>query len=1452
MITFVFYPIKMKANHFYSRIIIIVLIIFPSITFIPLFAQPLDVTIGFNPNNECSGTQISFTSIVTGGTPPFVYSWNFDDQTSPNNTSSQANPIHIFNPLGCGTANYSVSLTVTDTTGGLNTTVTATALVTIKKRPDPQLSELLNVPPFSNCYSNPPPTPANPSDTILVVNATQESYCVVPDSYSIDWGDGSAILTGLKDSDFPIQHIYTQLGAFNLKFGCKGTNDCVGLTTHVVKNESNPACGVSSPGQTQGCAPISFAFNLGNSYINNSPYTEYQWNFGDGSPIINWDQQTALDSNGIINHTFTVSSCPVGGEFVVNVMATNSCSSTSGTVDGVVIWSAAQIVLDTVGGCVGQPVTFSNQSVNGFGPGCTNLTEYSWVFGNGNTYTGYNPPPQIYLEPGVYFVLITGDSYCGETTLSLPVIIDEPPTAAGYATPLSSCVSDSLIVNFTNQSTGENLKYLWSVEPDTGYVFVSNTDSTAKDPSIQFTVYGDYLVTLTTTNNCDVDYKTFDISIHDKPSAEFSEDEIVTCDSPFIYSVTPDDISYDDHGEPITAYNWYFVGGNPGTSNIPYPANISYPNSGNFTARLITQNNCGSDTTLQIIEIITQVDPVITPDTAVCFNSPGFWLFADPDIGNWEGEIVDENGFVTTNTIGTFCLKYTDECLVPDSMIVTIHPLPQVEILSADVGVCVYDDPLIFTGLPAGGIWQGNGIANPNVGEFNPSLSGPGQFQVFYSYSDSFPNCVCFNSDEIIVTVDSKPEPDFLPADTSFCAGIEYIFTNYTLGGNNNEILWEFSDGFTSSSSNEVIHTFADTGNYWIKISASSLFGCIDSTIRYIRVIQPPPNPYFTMDFTPSSFCSPVEVNILFDPTVYDDFITFDWNFGNGGSLTSKYSFSDTTLTFYQGIVDTTYYVSLEVINQCGTFIYLDSVVVHAPPIAGFGKDFNWNCSPKPVTFINKSLGIADSIYWDFGDGTDTVLYYPQMDQILKHSFYTEVVDTVFNISMITYNTCGTDTISDYIEVFPNTLTAFFNTDTTFGCSPLTANFTNYSSPHTLHNTWAVINGTDTLKYINKDFTYTFRNSTVVTDTFLVQLWIDDNCSRDTAFSKVVVYPVPEMNFQMSINEICAGEIITFENQSNVADFYWDFGDGTILYPQSNIVDHVYDSSGQYEVLLIGRSVDFGCWDTLSKIINIKPTPQAFIQTTQTAGCAPFGVYFESDSSFNKIWDFGDQSQLSVDPFHVFFEPGLFKVTMISEFENFCSDTAFLEIRVLPRPQSDFTINSLGGYPEKVQLTNISNDYISCEWILPDNESVFDCENLEFDFDNIGSYPITLITTNAYDCNDTVTKSYDVYFKGLFIPDAFSPNNPGEKIREFKAVGIGLKEYYLEVYDTYGNLLWRTDILSDSKPANGWDGSFDGKPLQQDVYMWKADAVFLDNTIWQGMDNGSGIKKKFGTVTLIR
>jgi gliding motility-associated-like protein len=115
---------------------------------------------------------------------------------------------------------------------------------------------------------------------------------------------------------------------------------------------------------------------------------------------------------------------------------------------------------------------------------------------------------------------------------------------------------------------------------------------------------------------------------------------------------------------------------------------------------------------------------------------------------------------------------------------------------------------------------------------------------------------------------------------------------------------------------------------------------------------------------------------------------------------------------------------------------------------------------------------------------------------------------------------------------------------------------------------------------------------------------------------------------------------------------------------------------------------------------------------------------------------------------------------------------------------------------------------------------------------------------------------YDLMFKGLYVPNAFSPGHFDQEVAVFKPKGINLLKYNIEIYDRSGNLLWNSSKLDGSgSPAQAWDGTFNGEVLKQGVYLWRISAQFRDGKYWEGdsVGNVEGIPQtKSGTITLIR
>ncbi len=239
-------------------------------------------------------------------------------------------------------------------------------------------------------------------------------------------------------------------------------------------------------------------------------------------------------------------------------------------------------------------------------------------------------------------------------------------------------------------------------------------------------------------------------------------------------------------------------------------------------------------------------------------------------------------------------------------------------------------------------------------------------------------------------------------------------------------------------------------------------------------------------------------------------------------------------------------------------------------------------------------------------------------------------------------------------------------------------------------------------------------------------------------------------------------------------------------------------------------------------------------------------------------WDYGDGSPLTSELSHEFVnetdEIAVYR-TSVHVVNNYgCEEDHQGVIRVYPGPTAGWDKEIAYGRPEKVRFINLSEDYTDCYWYLPFGEVVNSPDDQAVEFPDEGIYPVALVAVNEYGCRDSIFEDYRSYEGGLYFPNAFIPHSKNPRVNCFNGVGMGLKAYKLEIFDTYGNKVWETTALEGGVPSEGWNGcNGQGKELPQGVYIWRAEAIFFSEDIWTGKNNRSGVTQTTqGTVLLLR
>jgi len=218
---------------------------------------------------------------------------------------------------------------------------------------------------------------------------------------------------------------------------------------------------------------------------------------------------------------------------------------------------------------------------------------------------------------------------------------------------------------------------------------------------------------------------------------------------------------------------------------------------------------------------------------------------------------------------------YTDMngCGDSETQNTTVSGAPDVSFTELDAGYCIYDDPVVIAGTPAGGSFNGQGITDNGDGTavFDPGSAGQGgPYIITYSYTDING---CNGSDNQNVTIFAAPEAE-ISGDTLICEGETTLLT--ASGGTS--FIWN-----TGDTGQQIQVSPASTTTYTVTVSEN---GCID--IENITVyVTPIPDIIISGD---STVCEGTSCTLT--ATAGD---TYLWSNGDTGQEIIVYPSTTTT-----------------------------------------------------------------------------------------------------------------------------------------------------------------------------------------------------------------------------------------------------------------------------------------------------------------------------------------------------------------------------------------------------------------------------------------------------------------------------------------------------------------------------------------------------------------------------
>jgi PKD repeat protein len=678
------------------------------------------------------------------------------------------------------------------------------------------------------------------------------------------------------------------------------------------------------------------------------------------------------------------------------------------------------------------------------------------------------------------------------------------------------------------------------------------------------------------------------------------------------------------------------------------------------------------------------------------------------------------------------------------------------------------------------------------------------------------------------------PVVDFgIPIDTN-CTPVKVIFANNSYGKPEN-YLWNLGNGKSWTGAIPPLQVYAtDTipTTYQISLIASNFCGR-DTAIRDLVV-----NPIDVESFfnVPNPVgCQPYAVQF----TNYATPGAFvEWIFGDGNTS----SLPNPQYTFQKPGI---YEVVQRASNGCGYDSSTVKITVLPAPIVEF-QHTNPVCPKQPVNFVNLSKEVIGD-FWEFGNGDTSLIKSP----IFTYSSAGKYTVKLTGIS--SKNACPS-TFQSVIEVLAQPTTAI-EIDTSAGCEPFSLEFRQQSSLSSIFFNWDFGDG-------NSGIGSTVPHQYAKAGTYEAKLVSKDQfgCISDSMKALIRVFPKPPADFVLTKDKPCGLPATVFvqHNHQEKPAYLWNFGNNqqsTATLPQA-----IYSDTGLFQVKLVSTN-EFNCVAQSVQNIHIYQRPLAAFELDQLTFCTGNELPLTNTSMYadQYRWTFGNGIMSTErDPIFRYSLPGNYRLQLWVSNASGCKDSFSLArpLQILPSPVADFTYEEIPfeNRPSGVvQFKESARNASSFNWDFGDgNTSIL--TNPSHRFSSNGDKQVTLEVTAANQCKHDTTKTITLgFFGGLYVPNTMAPDHALNDARYFWPKGSGLKSYHLQIFSGLGDLVWETTALTpEGLTQEGWDGTKDGNPLPQDIYVWKISAVFLNNTSWIGQRQKNGKYKTSGTFLIMR
>jgi len=951
----------------------------------------------------------------------------------------------------------------------------------------------------------------------------------------------------------------------------------------------------------------------------------------------------------------------------------------------------------------------------------------------------------------------------------------------------------------------------------------STTDTlfSAVDPT---TKYGVYKMIYTVTKSPLTCKDSINIIVNKPPVISVNDSVICVGDPAALFTATSD--------STVTIYLW---GDNGSGSSQTTSGTVA----GNYSVLVTDNNGCtGRDTGLLSINAL----PVISVnDSAICSDG-GPALFTATSDTTAANYVWSDNGSGTNQTVsgvvaGNYSVLVIDVngCVGRDTAVMTINRIPVVSV--NDSAICAGDPVAMFTATSnstvAKYVWGDNGTGSTQT----TTGTTAGNYSVEITDNNG-----CIGRDTGVCTVNALPV--VIVNDSTICSGglVSALFTATSDTAAISYVWSENGTGIDPTSAGTV------AGNYTATIT--DINGCVGSGTGALILSALP-----VLTVNDAEICTG-DGAATFNVTSTSSITSYAWSDNGSGT--------GTTAT---GTTEGDYTVNIIDDNGC-TGTAKGVLTVHALPTPDVILDVSI-CPSLSNTF--------DVSTFDDGNGPYTYLWVdgstgPTMSKSTAGNYYVDVKDkfgcVARDFAILTVNS--------------NLTVSIIGAPTIDICEGESATLiSNYKTADGYNFAWAP--GGETTETITVSASGTY------------DLHVDNGvgCQGDGTID-VVVHPMPIVS--PGTATICSGGSATFgDNLGSGHNYSWTGIDVTTF-------SHTVTSGGLFTRVV--TTTAGGCIDSSTYVITENTNPTVSLtDATVCDGTMVTLVDLSLTTGYTYSWSSGETSA-SISPTtngiytltatdattlcfgsgsaNVVFNPSpsvTINDAIICDGFSHTIDgtTAGATYAWTPGSQTTPTISATttGTYTVVVKVAGCeATDNMQLEVVsFPVSELDKTLEEQLICFEELDSSLSISAGTGSYnflwntgettsDINVSTAGTYTVDISAgsgestcsitdeitisafcpftFYVPNAFTPN--GQKPNNvFYAYGTQILAFELIIYDRWGLVVFTSNDL-----YKGWDGTYKGREVQQDVYVWKA------NFKVETYDGSTEEHSKTGHVTVVR